>query len=77
MVLQNMMTKNHIAEVLFRPVHSERTNCRFPVKTIHASFWAHSAQPASAFRKEPPTTFPSSLPNPPTLTYTKVMHEKK
>lgn len=38
MVLQNMMTKNHIAEVLFLPVHSEINNCCFPVKTIRDSF---------------------------------------
>lgn len=77
-VLQNMMTKNHIAEVPFLPVHSKRLNCWFLAKTIHASFWGHSAQPARAFRNEPPTAFPSSLPNPPTLTYTsKVMHGKK
>lgn len=53
MVLQNMMTKNHIAEVLFLPVHSEINNCCFPVKPPCDSFWARAAQPGSAFRREP------------------------
>lgn len=54
-----MMTKNHIAEVLFLPVHSEINNCCFPVKGIRDSFGAQAAEPGTAFGREPTAAFPS------------------